>query len=309
MDKSDRQAVYYMEDDEEEDDDDDNEEDSSSSTSKKEKSSSSSSSSSSNRQRTSSTSNNNKNNQKRKPQRRFAAGVLYNHEPEWGFQGELPYIQVMPTQKIPLKKDRRVVFPNLTFIKPSRDVLEVPSGVLGMPRELTKANQVLQTHPIYGQSQWYDGSSTLEDTMEFIQKSPHCYQKPIFLSMATVGDDLYWQLIENFMYTSIKFNVSQCSLVICVSDLNCMKMCESTYFPCYNYQEGVNPLPSVMEQIAKVKLFHVPKALNLGVDVFMLDLDVGFLGDPSIMLKAFYATPIVDIMVQVSRILKSQILL
>jgi hypothetical protein len=83
--------------------------------------------------------------------------------------------------------------------------------------------------------------------------------------MATVGDDLYWQLIENFVYTLVKFEVSDCALVICVSDLRCMRMCAAAKFPCFNYIAEEVPLPSVMEQIAQVKLLHVPKALNRGV--------------------------------------------
>jgi len=116
--------------------------------------------------------------------------------------------------------------------------------------------------------------------------------------MATVGDELYWQLIENFVYTMVKFNTSECSVVICVSDSNCMNKCKDSFFPCYDYQYAIRPLPSVMEQIAEVKLYHVPKALSLGVDVFMLDLDVGFLGDPMHMVRAFHETPLVDIFVQ-----------
>ena len=36
----------------------------------------------------------------------------------------------------------------------------------------------------------------------------------------------------------------------------------------------------------------------LGVDVFMLDLDVGFLANPNFLLKVYRETPIVDIFVQ-----------
>jgi hypothetical protein len=122
--------------------------------------------------------------------------------------------------------------------------------------------------------------------------------QPVYLSMATVHDDLYWQLIENFVYTMVKFNQSACSIVICVSDPKCMRLCEEAHFPCFDYVEHTLPLPSVMEQIAAVKLLHVPKALERGVDVFMLDLDVGFLEDPKHMVTAFRETPIVDIMVQ-----------
>jgi hypothetical protein len=35
-----------------------------------------------------------------------------------------------------------------------------------------------------------------------------------------------------------------------------------------------------MEQIGEVKLHDIPLAMGKGVDVFMLDLDVGFLSDP-----------------------------
>lgn len=38
------------------------------------------------------------------------------------------------------------------------------------------------------------------------------------------------------------------------------------------------------------------------VDVFMLDLDVGFLADPKGIVKNFYETPEIDIFVQVFKI-------
>ena len=39
-----------------------------------------------------------------------------------------------------------------------------------------------------------------------------------------------------------------------------------------------------MEQIGVVKLLHIPRALERGVDIFLLDLDVGFLADPRFVL-------------------------
>ena len=77
----------------------------------------------------------------------------------------------------------------------------------------------------------------------------------------------------------MKYNVSDCSLVICVSDARCMDMCAASYFPCYNYrseavrkalasgkdESAVMNMPSVMEQIAEVKLLHIPKALAKNV--------------------------------------------
>jgi hypothetical protein len=117
--------------------------------------------------------------------------------------------------------------------------------------------------------------------------------------MATVGEDLYWQLAENFVYSSVKFSYSDCSLLICVDDRRCMEMCRRQSFPCYLYrQEKGLRKASVMEQIAILKLQVIPRALALGADVFMLDLDVGFLASPRPLLEVYLATPMVDIFVQ-----------
>ena len=120
----------------------------------------------------------------------------------------------------------------------------------------------------------------LPDVMEYMSHRPECHRHPIITSMARVGDDLYAALIENFVYSMVKFNVSDCTLVICVTDPKCIKLCTDNRFPCYDYHSTVTPLPSVMEQIGEVKLKHVAAALTKGVDVFMLDLDVGFLASP-----------------------------
>ena len=45
-------------------------------------------------------------------------------------------------------------------------------------------------------------------------------------------------------------------------------------------------------------IFHV-MCTYVKVDVFMLDLDVGFLADPKGIVKTFYETPDIDIFVQV----------
>jgi hypothetical protein len=195
-------------------------------------------------------------------------------DPDWGVEGkwDLKYIKVMPTKKPLLKKDRRVVFPNFTHHAVAASgagagvtIREAPSGIPGSPRELLNANAVLERHPVYQNKQFDMHTHSLEDVMYYIKHSPTCVQQPIYITMATVGDDLYWQLIENFVYTLVKFEVSDCALVICVSDLRCMRMCAAAKFPCFNYIAEEVPLPSVMEQIAQVKLLHVPKALNRGV--------------------------------------------
>jgi hypothetical protein len=44
--------------------------------------------------------------------------------------------------------------------------------------------------------------------------------------------------IENFIYTMAKFNVSACTLMVCVSDPKCMQLCAAADFPCYDFQYG-----------------------------------------------------------------------
>ena len=156
-------------------------------------------------------------------------------------------------------------------------------------RALLEALVALERHPLR-QPEYLNMHATavaatqrppdLPAVIEYLGTRPECRQHPVMLSMATVGDDLYAALIENFVYSMVKFNVSDCTLVICVSDPKCIKLCADHRFPCYDYRSAQSPLPSVMEQIGEVKLKHVGKALAKGVDVFMLDLDVGFLASP-----------------------------
>ena len=215
--------------------------------------------------------NNNKKKKAKKP--RDPYNYVKTIDPNWGVEGEwdLPYIKVLPTKKPPIKKDRRVVFPSFTSHSDMNRLKEAPSGILGQPRELLKANKLLEKHPLYHNTAFNKHEHTLEDVMYYIKNSPSCIEQPVYLTMATVGDDLYWQLIENFVYTLVKFEVSDCSLVICVSDLKCMKMCDDAKFPCFNYVAKEQPLPSVMEQIAQVKLLHVPQALTRGVSSVQID--------------------------------------
>ena len=144
---------------------------------------------------------------------------------------------------------------------------------------------------------------TLEEALHYMQNQPQCKGIPIFLSMAAVGSDLYWQLIENFVYTAVKFEYSDCVMVICVSDRNCVNLCKNNIFPCFDYNSPKELIQtdrkvSVMEQIAYIKLYEIRKALKLGVNVFMLDLDVGFLADPIPIIDTFMTNPIADIVVQ-----------
>ena len=78
--------------------------------------------------------------------------------------------------------------------------------------------------------------------------------------------------------------------------MHCMDMCQSNGFECYGYYPTTNtntnsksnpgsPIPPiavvpVMEQVATVKLHYMSQLLMNGVNVMLMDLDVGFLRDP-----------------------------
>mmetsp|Transcript_32033 Transcript_32033/g.46173 ORF Transcript_32033/g.46173 Transcript_32033/m.46173 type:complete len:730 (+) Transcript_32033:13-2202(+) len=231
---------------------------------------------------------------------------VYNFQPKWGFDDTEKYIQVVPNIKIPIKWDRRIIFPEemlqnmykevkVAESEPEIDVIQT-SQQDNIPYGLVHANVVLQSHPIFTATS--SQLQHLDTLMEYLSRSQHCKDTPIFLTMATIGNDLYWQLVENFVYTMVKYQLSDCALIVCVSDEKCMKKCGDFHFPCFNYLSEPATSLSVMEQIAILKLQHIPKALLHGVDVFMLDLDVGFLADPAYMLKVYRETPIVDIFVQ-----------
>ena len=157
--------------------------------------------------------------------------------------------------------------------------------------------------------------NNIADLIVLLQKQPQCYKIPIFVAMASVVNELYWQLVENFVYTMAHFALSDCSIMICVSDLNCMKKCKDTSFPCYLYEyENVYDLTdksaelsgtrivSALEQIANLKLYLLPKALEQGASLFILDLDIGFIHSPMELIDYInnYESH-VDILVQYNR--------
>lgn len=235
---------------------------------------------------------------------------------EFAMRKKEPRIEILPAylggkRKSELKQDKLVLLHDEEIVPTSRDRSLKASNILGQTRALMEAQEALKRHPLYGSLYPVPGSSAvgatsikagspdaLIDTMVALYNSPQCNNSPVYLTMASVGDELYWQLIENFIYSLVKFEIISCGLVICVSDPHCMELCQDSHFPCFNYRESTTPLPSMMEQIGILKLAHVPQALARGVDLFMLDLDVGFLNDPRHMTKVFYETPTIDIFVQ-----------
>ena len=168
---------------------------------------------------------------------------------------------------------------------------------------LERALRALAAHPI-SRKEVNTQNPALEEVLQELQSQEMCASLPLFVSMANVGSPLYWQMIENYIYTLIKFNLLDCAIMVCVSDEGCMKQCRHSGFPCYAYDfkaanPGVDPQNvGVMEQIAYLKLYHIPKALSKGVNVVLLDLDVGFLSNPLPLLQRFMADEHVDAYVQ-----------
>jgi len=169
--------------------------------------------------------------------------------------------------------------------------------------------KMLYEHPLKGVYRTIAADSRVEDVLYALQQTRQCLGHPIIISMARVGSQLYWQLIENYIYTLVKFEMVHCAIMVCVNDMECMRMCADADFPCYNFEYKHLDLPSSeskdevttaissMEQIAYLKLLHLPKALQRGVDIFVLDLDVGFTASPKELLEKFKKSD-KDVMVQ-----------
>ena len=107
-----------------------------------------------------------------------------------------------------------------------------------LPTEYIRAKAELLKHPMTSLNSTMLKSISLEDLVFMLHNHPICNQMPIIISMASVGSDLYWQLIENFIYTMVKFDLLKCSIMVCVTDIRCMKQCMESSFPCYDYQFG-----------------------------------------------------------------------
>lgn len=147
----------------------------------------------------------------------------------------------------------------------------------------TDAIKKFHDHPFHK----YSLTNNLTDYMKYLSKNNECLNSPIFVTMAQVQDDLYWQLIENYFYTMLTFNHLNCAVMICVSDPLCIERCSKYGFPCYPYFHEKKD-DHIMVQVAELKLIHVGRALTEGINVFLLDLDVGFIRDPALLYKGFF---------------------
>jgi hypothetical protein len=82
-----------------------------------------------------------------------------------------------------------------------------------------------------------------------------------------------------------------------------MKKCQDADFPCFNYIYESPTAPTfeqvhasllsclILPQVAAIKLKHTALALDKGVTVMLLDLDVGFLRDPMVLLEGSELSP------------------
>lgn len=69
---------------------------------------------------------------------------------------------------------------------------------------LQKSKAAFQSH--LGHSLNNKEGLSLDDYMLEISRQPECATRPVFMSMARVSSDLYWQLIENFFYSMHYFD-------------------------------------------------------------------------------------------------------
>lgn len=137
----------------------------------------------------------------------------------------------------------------------------------------------------------------LHDYMKYLSSKKQCVNKPVVISMARVKSPLYWQLIENFFYTMLKYDMINCAVMVCISEEECMRRCKDFSFPCYDFQPSI-PSDNVMHQIAEIKLLHISKALEVGVNIMILDLDVAFLESPMRLLEGFFENPFEQVRTQ-----------
>ena len=109
---------------------------------------------------------------------------VYNLQPDWGFDGEMKFISVVPNDKLHIKWDRRIVFPPeySQMIESGRikRTINGPSNN-GYTREFPEI-KVLQSHPIISISK----DLPLEEVLYIMKNSDDCKETPIFLTMGMI---------------------------------------------------------------------------------------------------------------------------
>ena len=122
---------------------------------------------------------------------------------------------------------------------------------------------IIKQHPLF-KIMSKDPTAAIDDVLVEMQQFPKCVGRPIMITMAKIGTPLYWQLVENFIYSMTKFDIVECSLMVCIADPHCVELCQQSSFPCYHYDDLSGDI-SAFQKIANLKLYAIPLAAAKGV--------------------------------------------
>lgn len=128
---------------------------------------------------------------------------------------------------------------------------------------LAATRKALQAHPLLSilASSPHAG---IDDVLVEMQRFDKCTNKPLVITMAKIGTPLYWQLVENFVFSMAKFDLVECALMVCIADQHCMDLCAEAAFPCFLYDDHSGDV-SAFQKIAHLKLHALPLASARGV--------------------------------------------
>jgi hypothetical protein len=105
--------------------------------------------------------------------------------------------------------------------------IQIQNNSTTYSQDSSRTAVALSSHPYFS----LHADLELHMYMLYLSKTLQCQGKPIVITMAKVKSPLYWSLIENFIYTMLKFDLYHCSVMVCISDESCMKLCRENSFP------------------------------------------------------------------------------
>ena len=91
------------------------------------------------------------------------------------------YPERTSTENYPIEKDDIQKTKNLSDIK------------YKFSNAIEEARYILKNHPIHS----IQDEKSLEEVITYIHQSNNCLDKPVIMTMASVGSKIYWQMIEN----------------------------------------------------------------------------------------------------------------
>lgn len=110
-------------------------------------------------------------------------------------------------------KGESVNVPPVNVVVPhtSRPIIDPISD--GPVRIMSVAQMAFAEHPAH----FIPATMQLDEYMALLSKQPQCLNKPIFITMARVQSNLYWQLIEGFFHSMFAFGHLPCAVMVCVT--------------------------------------------------------------------------------------------